>query len=198
MPPTSRSSSEPRKAEASPGAGSVPRGTVPRGTLGQQALGEMLLAKTGDADTSNRVIRLDRAIRCCDLAVDKALNLVSQIGVSLLDGGDGFDLALVPGLLPAPGTGIDIPGTLRDPRIIRITPGNIVPGAVLIYTANMIRDIEASIGTKYFAQALLDGISTVSTAVKTQVGGCSDCMMKQALRQKPNKRRTKRSMRSRR
>lgn len=158
---------------SAPGAPPVPRGT-------------------GDSDPTNRVIRVDRAIACCQLAVDQALQVVNDFAVSFADVAGGEGLALVPGVV--------LPGTteIGAPTIVRVFPGDVLPiGAVVIFSSAVVGGLLSKIAGPEIAEVLIGITNGVRTAVRAKGNDCERCMMRRALPQFPNRRRTKRSVRSR-
>lgn len=136
-----------------------------------------------EADSS-RVIRVDRAIRCCQNAVDRAVTTLYEIAKEVLDGPRGSGIALAPP--------ISVPGTITGaPRVIAIpAAGVLAVGAVVIVTAAMLDAFDREVGRQHLSEVLTqtaDAISLVNRTTKTNdVTPCSQCMRRNALGQYPN------------
>lgn len=157
-----------------------------------------LPALRGDADPSNRVIRVDRAIRCCQAAADQLLGMLNQLSTAIVENVEGETLAFVPA--PSP---VVTPGTTSAPSVVRIPFGQAIPiGAIVAIAAPLFQDLDQRIGKNQLAemvQGLADAVRKLNrTETKTKASPCESCMMRNALPQTPNRRRTKKSVRSRR
>lgn len=148
--------------------------------------------KSGDPDPTNRVIRVDRAIRCCELAVDQALTLYEAALIFLKEQGvgGGEDLALVPILAPGAVVEIGVPSTVSTGfRWAKVAKGSLRAGGFIAIGALLLDEIEERLGAAAFMEAS-DGIAqAIARATKTKQGPCEACMMRQALPQLPQRRR---------
>lgn len=158
---------------------------------------------TGSPEPEARVIRVDRAIRCCELSLDRALSVLSEISNAIADSDGMSAIALVPNIV-IPGRTI---GTVV--RVVRIPFGAVIPlGMVVAIAAPLMADIVQRIGRNNLAEMVQNIGTAVRTAVKSakevaageakQTGDCEECMMRQALPQNPNRRRKKTDVWSRR
>lgn len=140
----------------------------------------------GSTEPKQRVIRVDAAIRCCELAKDRVLSTITDIAVQLLDRDPTQGLAfapVAPSVAPT-GTGLTTVIPTDRPQFIRVNPlGGLAAGAIMIFTAERLRDIEKALGTASFAESLVDMERAIRIRTAKTTGDCSDCMMRRALGQ---------------
>lgn len=153
----------------------------------------------GDARPEARVIRVDRAVKCCQSAAEQTLGLLNQISNAILDGVSEGAIALVPPVALGVGTGT---ATEALPTVTRIPFGVAIPiGVVVAISAPLLQDLDQALGRNRLAemvQGLADAVRKInSTKTKTKVSPCERCMMRNAMPQRPNRRRTKEKVRSR-
>lgn len=137
---------------------------------------------------SQRVIRADDAVRCCEsgyirASVDAA-NMVAEFLEALLSEDEGEGLALVapgvilPGLLEAPAT---------NPRIIKIPSGSglsrgLGVGAVLLVSATSLARIARQTGALEATSAILEALVQVRTKAGAKEN-CEKCVRSKILSQ---------------
>lgn len=148
----------------------------------------MFPSPTGADKPEQRVIRVDQAIRCCELQVDRALAVMTDIAISLQQDESDSALAFAPMVVPTKAPA----GPIR-PEVIRIPKGqSLAPGAILIFGGLLLNEISNAFGVAAYAQTVLDMESAIRRVVQrstpTRPGACEECMMKRALRQEPNER----------
>lgn len=161
-----------------------PAALVPRGSQ-----------SPGDDDPRNRVIKVDRAITCCQDSVDQVLQIFDDLATSLVDMPRGFNLALVPGI-PSKGQPWTRPRALPiDPSLPvgeQIPAGFTAVGMVVVIASATLEAINQKLGMYAFAEAMI-GLSNTVRALNRKLEGspCEECMMRRALPQSPNKRKRK-------
>lgn len=139
------------------------------------------------------VIPGELAKRCCRQAVNAALTLAFSTFGQVIDGlenaGDDETLALVPGGVVAPGTGIERPQVIRIPA-----GGSALGGLFLVLAAAELESIIRGIGRLAFKNSLVGTSNAVESAVRRTIENqaehfdCSKCIRTYALRQFPNRR----------
>lgn len=154
----------------------------------------------GDAEPAARVIRVDRAIRCCQSSTEQVLGLLNQVSNAIVDGVSEGAIAFLPPVALGVGTGTAT--EVAVPTVTRIPFGAAIPiGAVVAIAAPLLSDLDQALGRNRLAemvQGLADAVRKInSTKTKTKVSPCERCMMRNALPQRPNRRRTKEKVRSR-
>lgn len=178
------------------GPSNVPRGN----TTGLPDDIGPLLRPTGDDDPDARVVRLDRAIRCCKLSSERVLRVFDEAIQALgADVRDEASLAMIPA-----GAVLELPGAepivapQNLPRVIRIpsvgTAGGLALGAAggaLLLGFEYLGQLANSGLLDRVVQALSQVSGAVARDVRRKTGSkspCEECLASQALRQKPRKR----------
>ena len=147
-------------------------------------------------DPTDRVIRVDKAIECCEDSVSKMLSVVDELANLVISARDqdrtGLSLALVPAVVPGQ--------VLPTVRFVKPSAATAAAGTLLLggVSLSVILESIAAQDLAFTVLSLTSALRDVVRATKTKNNPCYDCMLRRALPQGKSRHRVTHTVYSRR